>query len=135
EIQVWCNSRNVLALVVSVPTHFQVESTRQDALYPGQVCAIVHANSSRYCYPLDEFIDEHLRLASLPEVRGRLPLFSKLYNRTINDDHFSPTGAALWARIVGRRLVRLLALRAAHSGEGFPGSLNPGAAPSGHELP
>ncbi|HKM53339.1 MAG TPA: SGNH/GDSL hydrolase family protein [Isosphaeraceae bacterium] len=135
EIQLWCNSRSVLALVVAVPTHIQVESIRRDALYPGQVCSIVHANSARYCYPLDEFIDEHLRLAALPEVSGQLPLFSKLYNRPIHDDHFSPRGAALWAQIIGRRLVRILALRTAHSGEGVPGSLNPGAGPSGRELP
>ena len=135
EIQLWCNSRSVLALVVAIPTHIQVESIRRDALYPGQVCSIVHANSSRYCYPLDEFIDEHLRLAALPEVSGQLPLFSKLYNGPIHDDHFSPRGAALWAQIIGRRLVRLFALKAAQSGERVPGSLNPGAGPSGRELP
>src|SRR5208337_3015793 len=90
EIRLWCNSRSVIPLVVSVPTHLQVERTRQDALYPGRVCDIVHAGPLRYCSPLDQFIDEHLRLAALPEVNGQLPLFSKLYNRTINDDHFSP---------------------------------------------
>ena len=58
EIQLWCKSRSAIALVVAVPTHIQVESIRRDSFYPGQVCGIVHANSSRYCYPLDEFIDE-----------------------------------------------------------------------------
>ena len=135
EIRMWCNSRMVVALIVSVPTHFQVESTRQDALYPGQVCEIVHGTSSRYCYPLDEFIDEHLRLAALPDAVGRLSFSSKLYNRPIHDDHFSPAGAALWAQIVGRRLVGLLTLMAAQSGKQFPGALSPGSVPSGHVLP
>jgi hypothetical protein len=134
EVQRWCNSRLVLLLVVSVPTHMQVELTRRDALYPGQVCDIVHAASSRYCYPLDEFLDEHLRLAALPDANGMLSPSSKLYNRPIQDDHFSPAGAALWAQIVGRRLVRLFALQAAQMRTPFPSALIPGAVPSGHEL-
>jgi hypothetical protein len=135
EIQRWCSVRSVIHLVVSVPTHSQVEMSRHDALYPGQVSEIVHTSPSRYCYPLDQFLDEHLRLAALPDVNGQLPVVSKLYNRTINDDHFSPRGATLWALIVGKRLVGLFALRAAQTGGEVPGSLNPGAGPSGRELP
>ena len=99
EIQLWCNSRSVLALVVAVPTHIQVESIRRDALYPGQVCSIVHANSSRYCYPLDEFIDEHLRLAALPEVSGQLPLFSETVATLPGDVGLIPIAKALKSAI------------------------------------
>ncbi len=134
EIQLWCYSRSVMPLVVSVPTYLQVETIRHDDLYPGRVCEIVHTNSNRYCYPLDQFIDEHLMLASLPAADGQLSQVSKLYNRAIHDDHFSPRGAALWARIVGRRLVGLLALRAAQSNEKGLGLLNPGAESPGCEL-
>jgi hypothetical protein len=135
EIQRWCRSRSVVVLVVSVPTFLQVETVRKDALYPGQVCGIVNVNSSRYCYPLDEFIDEHLRLAALPEKDWESPTLSKLYNRKISDDHFSPRGAALWAQIVGRRLVRLFALQAAKTGQQAPGSLSSGAGPTDREPP
>ncbi len=85
--------------------------------------------STRYCYPLDEFIDEHLKLAAVPNAKGVLGAESKLYNRPIHDDHFSPAGAELWARIVGRRLVRLLALREAQSASQAAGALSPNAPP------
>jgi len=135
EIELWCNSREVIHLVVSVPTHIQIETTRRDDLYPGKICEILHVSSIRYCSPLDQFMDEHLRLATLPEANGRLPQLSKLYNRAIDDDHFSPRGAELWAEIVGRRLVRLFALRAAQSRLVGSDSLNPGAGTPGRELP
>ncbi len=39
---------------------------------------------------------------------------SELFNRRIQDDHFSPKGCAqLWAEIVGRRLTRILNSRIA----------------------
>jgi hypothetical protein len=110
RIQQWCRSRTVLCLVVPVPVHMQVETTRRDGIYPGQVCDIVRTQSARYCFPLDEFIDEHLRLAKQAEKEGRSRERSKLYNRQIDDDHLSPQGAALWGQIVGRRLVRLFDL-------------------------
>ncbi len=134
EIRQWCNSRSVILLVVSVPTHIQVESTRRDAFYPGQACDIIHTISSHYCYPLDEFLDEHLRLAAIRDTKGTLSVDSKLYNRPIHDDHFSPAGAALWAQIVARRLARLFAFQAAREGKPFPSALNPDAGPRAREL-
>jgi hypothetical protein len=134
QIQMWCTARDVIALVVAVPTHLQVETTRRDDLYPGKICEIYHAASLRYCSPLDEFIDEHIKLAALSDARGRLPRASKLYNSDINDDHFSPRGAALWARIVGRRLIGILALREAQARAYDSGSLNPAAGPPANEL-
>jgi hypothetical protein len=110
RIQQWCRARTALCLVVPVPVHQQVETTRRDAIYPGQVCEIVHTQSARYCFPIDEFIDEHLKLVKLADKEGRSRERSMLYNRQIDDDHFSPRGAALWAEIVGRRLVRLFDL-------------------------
>jgi hypothetical protein len=107
-IQLWCQSHGALYLLVPVPVHVQVESTRHDEFYPGQVLAIFHTSPSRYCFPLDEFIDEDLRLGSRALQEGQSPARSRLFNWQIDDDHFSPQGAALWARIVGRRLVRLL---------------------------
>jgi hypothetical protein len=110
RIQQWCRSRTTLCLVVAVPVYMQVETTRRDGIYPGLVCDIVRTQSARYCFPLDEFIDEHLRLAKQAEREGQSRERSRLYNRQIDDDHLSPRGAALWAEIVGRRLVRLFDL-------------------------
>ncbi len=135
QIQVWCNSRMVLPLLVSVPTYDQLESFRRDDYYPGPICSIWKVNAVSYCSPLDQFIDEHLMLSSVPEANGGLPHVSKLHNRTIQDDHFSPRGAAVWAQIVGRRLVGLLALKAALTREHEAAGLNPGAESPGRKLP
>jgi hypothetical protein len=108
KIQQWCFARKVMFLLVPVPSHLQVETGRHDTLYPGKVCEIFHTSPGRYCFPLDEFIDEHLRLGVLTMRQRQSPSRSRLYNWRIDDNHFSPKGAALWARVIGRRLVRLL---------------------------
>jgi hypothetical protein len=110
QIQHWCNSHNAVCVLVPVPTRGQIETVRRDHFYPAPICKIFSRGSSRYCDPLNEFIDEHLRLARIDANEGRGGARSQLYNRTINDDHFSPRGAALWAEIVGRRLTRILEL-------------------------
>jgi len=108
QIRLWCRGHQVACVLVPVPTRNQIEGVRKDEIYPGQVCKIFRSASSRYCDPLNEFIDEHLKLASIDLRQGQSPLHSALYNREINDDHFSPRGAALWAEVVGRRLTRIL---------------------------
>ncbi len=101
--------------------------------YPGQVCEVLHTNSFNYCSPLDDFVDEHLRLAALPDQSGQLPKKCKLFNRAIDDDHFSPAGAELWAQVVGKRLIRILSLQAAQRGKVFPDTINRAAlSSSGH---
>lgn len=107
QIQHWCRSQRVPYLFVPIPTHIQIETRRKDQFYPGQVCNIMYVNSGRYIDPLNEFVDEHIRLIKEHDrnapVGGRSPLF----NRQIDDDHFSPRGAELWAEIVGRRITLL----------------------------
>jgi hypothetical protein len=110
-IDQWCRSRQTVSLCVPAPVHLQVEAGRHDGQYPGRVSSILRAHSSSYCFPLDEFIDEHLRLASLAEKEGKPPLPCRLYNGNRGDNHFSPLGARLWARIVSRRLLLLLKRR------------------------
>jgi hypothetical protein len=110
QIRQWCMSRKTICMVVGVPVHSQLESVRKDELYPSIVARTFHGPAAHYCFPLDEFIDEHLRLAKLVEDKGILRDRSQLYNRSIDDDHFSPRGAALWGAIVGRRLVRVFDL-------------------------
>src|SRR5262245_8153856 len=108
QIRQWCWSRSVSCLVVPIPTHFQVETVRRDDIYPGRICDIYRIFSGGYCDPLNEFVDEHLRLMKLAKHEGRMAQRSLLYNRHIDDDHFSPQGATLWAKIVGRRLKLIL---------------------------
>src|SRR5262249_30292756 len=65
EIKRWCRTRQVVCIFVPVPTHVQLESIRKDSLYPGPVCDLLHSHTSRYCDPLNDFVDEYLRLGKL----------------------------------------------------------------------
>jgi len=107
QIRAWCLSRNVACLVVGVPIYTQVEAVRRDDLYPALLARTHHASSTHYLFPLDEFIDEHLKLVRYVTEHNLPRDQSLLYNRPIHDDHFSPRGAELWGRIVGRRLIRI----------------------------
>jgi hypothetical protein len=108
QIQIWCRAHPAVCVLVPVPTRAQVEGRRVDDVYPGRVCRIVHGAVSRYCDPLNEFIDEDLRLTRIARRIDPTSHRSFLYNYQIGDDHFSPRGAALWARIVGRRLEQII---------------------------
>ncbi len=108
EIVGWCRSRSINCLMVPVPTYTQIENGFHEIYYPGMVRELFRAHPTRYCDPLNEFIDESLRLSRLAKAAGSPSTRSALYNRAIDDDHFSPAGAAFWAKIVGRRLVGLM---------------------------
>ncbi|WP_337173692.1 SGNH/GDSL hydrolase family protein [Paludisphaera sp.] len=105
----WCRSRNVPFLLVPVPSFPQVESRRKDGFYPGLVSNIFAAPPSRYLDPLERFLDENLRLKLEAQKTGENNARSKLYNRHIDDDHFSPKGAEVWADAVARRLSLIMA--------------------------
>ncbi len=108
QILTWCRARRVECVLVPVPTYVQIENGFHEIYYPGMVREIFHSHPSRYCDPFNEFLDESLREGRLAAQRGLPSTRSALYNRPIDDDHFSPRGAALWARVVGRRLALLL---------------------------
>jgi hypothetical protein len=110
EIQRWCHTRVIPWLLVVVPTHIQIERIRSDAFYPGRVCTIAHANPECYCDPLNEFTDEYMKEWRAARAAGKSMPRCSLYNYAIDDDHFSPRGATLWAEIVGRRLTMLVDL-------------------------
>lgn len=97
EILQWCRSQRALCLLVPVPCDVQFLATR-NSRYPGRVSDIFHASSLNYLDPLDIFIDENLRL------KRELRVPDPLYNRHIADNHLSPSGAALWAQTVARRI-------------------------------
>jgi hypothetical protein len=108
EIQLWCRSRKVAFVLVPVPTYTQIENIRRDEVYPGKICEIFRSYSALYCDPLNEFVDEHMKIVQEYRRLKRPTVGSLLYNRQIHDDHFSPRGAKLWAEIVGRRITRLV---------------------------
>ena len=71
QIRVWCRSHLAVCVLVPVPTRAQIEGIRVDDVYPGHVCKIFHTSSSNYCDPLNEFIDEHLKLAGIDRSSGQ----------------------------------------------------------------
>ena len=104
EIAQWCRAKNIPFVLVPVPTDPQLLGTRRDGRYPGRISDRFQAVPASYLNPFDEFLNEHLRLE--PE-RRRLGLpsgQSALYNLQVADNHFSPVGSALWARLVADRL-------------------------------
>lgn len=107
-IQTWCVGHNATFVLVPVPPKFQVESVSRKDRYPAPLCASFPRSSTLYCDPFNDFIDEHLRLLAESDRRGHRTQHSALYNYEIADDHFSPAGAELWAKVVARRVVRLL---------------------------
>jgi hypothetical protein len=110
-IVVWCHSQMIPCLLVTVPCNVQIDGNRKDANYPGRISNLFRGGGFSYLNPLDIFIDEHLRLMREGEQRSNRPRSSPLYNGHIADNHFSPAGAALWAKTVCNRLSYLITLR------------------------
>jgi hypothetical protein len=104
-----CRTREVLAITVPIPAEKQLVGRRHSDSYPGRYAAVAQVKSPFHFYdPIDEFVDEHLRLAT-ERIRRKDPAtHSPLYNGHIADGHFSPEGAELWAQCVGRRLALLM---------------------------
>ncbi|OJW24645.1 MAG: hypothetical protein BGO49_06280 [Planctomycetales bacterium 71-10] len=105
----WCRAKGATFLLVPVPSYPQVESRRKDGFYPGLVNNIFPGPPPGYLDPLERFLDENLRLKLEAQKAGEGYARCKLYNRQIDDDHFSPKGAEVWADAVARRLSLLMA--------------------------
>jgi hypothetical protein len=102
-----CRSRGILCLIAPVPCQSQIIGTRNEGHYPGQVANITRVSGNLFCDPTDEFVNENLKLRrEHPTTSSQ----SALYNGHLGDGHLSPRGAALWGRVVARRLALLLAI-------------------------
>jgi hypothetical protein len=104
----WCQGNKARFLLVVVPTDRQIEGLGGEGSYAGRVSNLCRYGPNRSLNPLDEFLDEHLRLIRECTRAGRRPFHSRLYNGEIGDSHFSPLGSKLWARAVARRLDLIL---------------------------
>jgi hypothetical protein len=100
-------SRGIPVVVAPVPCDDQLERSRREGNYPGRVSDLC-VQSASYCNPFDDFVNEHLRLVHDRARRG-LPIGrSPLYNRRIDDGHFSALGAQVWGRCLARRVALML---------------------------
>ncbi len=107
QILVYCRAHQTPCLLVAAPLEIQIIGSHEAASYPGAVTNLWHANRFFFLDLVDPFVDEHLRLAAEWIRAGRHPQTSPLFNGHLHDAHFSPQGAALWGREVGRRLLML----------------------------
>jgi hypothetical protein len=108
EIVSWCRSHTIPCLLVPVPCDTQIVNVRKDSRYPAPISDLFQGSGLFYCDALDQFVDEHLRLRREAEKQGGTRAMCVLYNLQISDNHFSPLGAELWARIVAHRLDLLM---------------------------
>jgi hypothetical protein len=108
EIQQFCRTRGILAVVVPAPLNRQMNTARRAGRYPGAISNILDGNSEAYLDPIESFIDRDVELILEGERAGNRPTGSPLYNDAIGDHHFSPAGSEVWAEAVGRRLILLL---------------------------
>lgn len=108
ELLQYCRTRGVEYLVVPVPAEDDMLGRRDESIFPGKVSAIYKRSGLNWVNPIEEFADEHLRLRNEANRAGRPFSISPLFNRHfMGDNHFSPLGCELWARIVARRLEKI----------------------------
>lgn len=124
QIRQWCQSKQVLCMLVPAPVHSNFISVRRCDGYPGTIDRIYRTVAGLECDPLNDFADEHLRLRRLAERAGQPIPECPLYNYEIADYHFSPRGAELWAKVVGRRLTLLLDPNEPASARSIPGGVS-----------
>jgi lysophospholipase L1-like esterase len=108
--RIWqfCRSRNLVCLTVPVSDHRQVAASRRIGAFQGRLAEIAESVSYEYFDPTENLVDEHLRLVNAGLRRGRVERSQPLYNAHLDDGHFSPEGAEVWGRAVGRRLLLVL---------------------------
>jgi hypothetical protein len=100
----FCRTRGLVYLAVPVPQEDAMLGRRDETVFPGQVSKIFDGSGLFYLNPIEEFITEHLTLKAQAIREGRPFPHSPLFNRKYGDNHLSPLGSDLWARLVARRL-------------------------------
>jgi hypothetical protein len=103
----FCRTRGLTYLAVPVPQEDAMLGRRNESVFPGKVSQVFDGSGLNYLNPLEEFTTEHLKLKARSIRDGQPFTQSPLFNRKYNDNHLSPIGCDLWARIVARRLEQL----------------------------
>lgn len=113
RIYQYCRTREYLCLTVPMPYDHQITASRHEGGYPGKLNDVTGVSSLRYIFPIEDLVDEYVRIR-LEATRTGAPISANpLYNVHLGDHHFSPRGSDVWARAVGRRLSPLLELHLA----------------------
>jgi hypothetical protein len=104
----YCRVRRWTYLLVPTPVAQHLLKKRNSGYYPGTLSNILNIESLKYLYPIEDFVDAHLKLRNEAARKGYELQDSPLFNGAIGDGHFSAAGSEVWAGAVGRRLVLLL---------------------------
>ena len=107
----FCRTKGLIYLAVPVPQEDAMIGRRDETIFPAKVSRIFDGSGVSYLNPLEEFTTEHLKLKAEAIRDGRPFLSSPLFNRKYSDNHLSPLGCDLWARIVARRLELIWAIQ------------------------
>jgi hypothetical protein len=107
DIRQFCLTQGTPCLLVAAPLEVQLTTRGNTAYYPGRVADIWDESRFFLLDLTDSFIAEHLRLEAERNRAGRRRQTSPLFNGHLHDDHFSPRGAAVWGKTVGRRLIQI----------------------------
>jgi hypothetical protein len=108
QIQRYCDARNLVCLLTTIPDEYQVIGRRNSGFFQGEVLKIFPYSSLHYVDPTDDFVNQHLQLTRARAERGERSYKCPLYNGEIGDSHFSPLGAEVWAQAIGRRITLLV---------------------------
>ncbi|HWE39282.1 MAG TPA: SGNH/GDSL hydrolase family protein [Isosphaeraceae bacterium] len=107
----YCRTRRIACVVAPVPPEMEVAGIRKEGQYPAMLTMVASLSGPDYCYPVEDFVDEHISRMNALAAQGRRPARSPLYNGHVNDHHFSPVGATIYARAVARRVAGLIEAR------------------------
>jgi hypothetical protein len=108
QIDQFCRVRNIICVTSPVPNDHQVTGLRREGAYPGRISDLLRPSSLHYCYPIEDLVDEFLRLRLESARSGSAFPANPLYNCQIDDHHMSPLGTSVWGRALGRRVAVLL---------------------------
>jgi hypothetical protein len=108
QIVNFCRKRQWPCLIVPAPFRPNVLERRYSGNYPGMLSNILDISSPHYLDPIDDFINEHLKIVSAAMRKGVDPRGCHLFLNDLGDDHFSAAGSAVWADSVGKRLILLM---------------------------
>ena len=92
EILQYCRSKGMICLVVPVPLERQVFARRFAGHYQGRISNYVETSGQDYIDPIEDFVDEHIKLLIEGERAHHRPANCPLYNGRIADGHFSAAG-------------------------------------------
>ena len=94
KIVTYCRERRWPYLIVPLPYSGSVLDKRKSGYYPGILSNTLDTPSLMYLFPIEDFVNAHLRLRNESKRAGRTLSGCPLFNDAIRDGHLSAAGSA-----------------------------------------